>query len=48
MRTVINSIFSLKGKVADLTGAALFLASEASFFVTGHIMAIDGGTLARR
>jgi 2-deoxy-D-gluconate 3-dehydrogenase len=37
------------GRVAeteDLVGAALFLASEASSFITGHTILIDGGTLA--
>ena len=34
------------GKTADLIGAALFLASEASDFVNGHILYVDGGILA--
>lgn len=37
------------GRVAettDLVGAALFLASEASCYVTGHTILVDGGTLA--
>jgi NAD(P)-dependent dehydrogenase (short-subunit alcohol dehydrogenase family) len=31
------------GKPADLVGAAIFLASEASAFVTGQILYVDGG-----
>ncbi|OGP95532.1 MAG: hypothetical protein A2157_09720 [Deltaproteobacteria bacterium RBG_16_47_11] len=37
------------GRVAettDLAGAALFLASEASCYITGHTIVVDGGTLA--
>lgn len=35
------------GKVEDLAGAAIFLASGASSFVTGQILAVDGGFLAK-
>ncbi len=35
------------GKVADLMGAAVFLASRASDYVNGHIMVVDGGYLVR-
>lgn len=34
------------GKPNDLAGAVVFLASDASDFVTGHILNIDGGWLA--
>jgi NAD(P)-dependent dehydrogenase (short-subunit alcohol dehydrogenase family) len=34
------------GKVEELAGAAVFLASDAASFVTGHILAVDGGFLA--
>lgn len=35
------------GKPSDLGGAAVFLASAASDYVQGHILAVDGGWLAR-
>jgi NAD(P)-dependent dehydrogenase (short-subunit alcohol dehydrogenase family) len=34
------------GKLDELVGAAVFLASEAASFVTGHVLAVDGGFLA--
>jgi NAD(P)-dependent dehydrogenase (short-subunit alcohol dehydrogenase family) len=34
------------GKTEELVGAAIFLASDASAFVTGDIIAVDGGFLA--
>src|SRR5690606_7782018 len=35
------------GDPADLGGAAVFLAASASDYVQGHILAVDGGWLAR-
>ncbi len=35
------------GEPEDLTGAAVFLASKASDYVNGHVLAVDGGWLAR-
>jgi NAD(P)-dependent dehydrogenase (short-subunit alcohol dehydrogenase family) len=35
------------GDVADLMGTVVFLASRASDYVNGHILAVDGGYLVR-
>jgi len=42
-RTPMNRV----GHVDELMGAAIFLASDASSFVTGQILAVDGGFLAK-
>lgn len=34
------------GKLEELVGAAVFLASDSASFVTGHVLVVDGGFLA--
>lgn len=34
------------GNLEELAGAAVYLASDAASFVTGHVLAVDGGFLA--
>ncbi len=35
------------GELSDLVGPAVFLSSEASSYITGHILYVDGGWLAK-
>jgi NAD(P)-dependent dehydrogenase (short-subunit alcohol dehydrogenase family) len=41
-----NTPLGKLGEVADLVGAAVFLASRAAAFVTGQILRVDGGVSA--
>jgi len=43
---VRNTPMGRAGELAELDGAILFLAGDASSYVTGHILAVDGGWLA--
>ncbi len=42
MRTPVRRF----GRLEELVGAAIFLASDSASFVTGHLLAVDGGFLA--
>ncbi len=47
-RQIVDRIPAARwGDPSDLGGAAIFLASSASDYVNGHILAVDGGWLAR-
>jgi NAD(P)-dependent dehydrogenase (short-subunit alcohol dehydrogenase family) len=41
-----NIVLGRLAKVEDVTGAVIYLASEASNMVTGHVLLIDGGWTA--
>ncbi|HEX8554124.1 MAG TPA: SDR family oxidoreductase, partial [Sphingomonas sp.] len=47
-RSILDRIPAARwGDPSDLGGAAVFLASRAADYVQGHILAVDGGWLAR-
>jgi NAD(P)-dependent dehydrogenase (short-subunit alcohol dehydrogenase family) len=43
---LVRSPMKRFGKLEELVGAAVFLASEAASFVNGHLLVVDGGMLA--
>ena len=47
MRKFYQEYQKIDGNPDDLIGCAVFLASDASNYVTGSIIPVDGGFLAR-
>ena len=45
-KILANTPLGRFGEVNDITGAALFLASDAASWITGHTLLVDGGYLA--
>ncbi len=46
-RLAAQTCIGRNGQLEDLHGAAVFLASDASAYVTGQVLAVDGGFLAK-
>ena len=42
-----KSILKRWGKTEDILGPAIFLASKASSFITGSVITVDGGWIAK-
>ena len=46
MHLSLLRLLHVRGTPEDLMGPAVFLASDASDFVNGHVLYVDGGILA--
>ena len=46
-RNAAQTAIGRNGELTDLYGAAVFLASDASSYVTGHTLFVDGGFTAK-
>ena len=46
-RLAESTILGRNGELSDLDGAAVFLASDASSYITGMLLPVDGGFLAK-
>jgi NAD(P)-dependent dehydrogenase (short-subunit alcohol dehydrogenase family) len=46
-RLAAQTCIGRNGRLEDLHGAAVFLASDAAAYVTGQVLAVDGGFLAK-
>ncbi len=44
-RAALESLLGRLGRVEDVAGAVLFLASPLAAHITGHVLVVDGGQI---